>query len=123
MHDSWVPCITSSVGWLGSLITGCLLTLTIYLCNCMWKFSEAFILQLFCEGFVQPHDFINRVIFMTVVLHMPLVCYWILCMRCAQCISLLMFCGPGQHSGYSDLLCASLGCGIYHPPLPSAGVA
>ena len=44
-------------------------------------------------------------------------------MRCAQYISLLIFCGPGQHSGYSDLLWASLGCGIYHPPLPSAGVA
>ena len=43
-------------------------------------------------------------------------------MRCAQYILLLMFYGLGQHSGYSNLLWASLGCGIYHSPLSSAEV-
>ena len=56
------------------------------------------------------------------VLHMPLVGYWILCMRYAQYILFFMFCGLGQHSGYSDLLWASPGCGINHPPLSSAEV-
>ena len=53
---------------------------------------------------------------------MPLVGCWILWMSCAQYILLLMFCGLGQHSGYSNLLWASLGCGIYHLPLSSAEV-
>ena len=56
------------------------------------------------------------------VQHMPLVGYWILCMKCAEYMWLLVFCGPGQHSEYSDLLWASLGCGIYHLPLSSAEV-
>ena len=43
-------------------------------------------------------------------------------MRCAQYILLFMFCGPEQHSGYGDLLWASPGYGIYHPPLSSAEV-
>ena len=43
-------------------------------------------------------------------------------MRYAQYILLLMFCGLGQHSGYSDLKWASPGCGIYHPLLSSAEV-
>ena len=43
-------------------------------------------------------------------------------MRCAQYILLLMFCGLGQHSGYSNLLWASPGCGIYHLPLSSAEI-
>jgi len=64
---SWVSCVTSSVCRLGFLIIGDLPTLTVHLCKCIWKFSEAFILWPFCEGFGQPHDFINRVIFMTVV--------------------------------------------------------
>ena len=63
---SWISWVTSSGCQLGSLIIGGLLPLTLYLCNCMWKLSEAYILWPFCEGFGQPHDFNNRVIFMAV---------------------------------------------------------
>jgi hypothetical protein len=58
-----MSCITSSVWRLGRLIIGGFLTLTVYLCHCIWTFCEAFILWHFCEGFGQPHDFIKRVIF------------------------------------------------------------
>jgi len=117
---SWMSCVTSGVC---RLIIGGLLTSTVYLCNCIWKLSEAFILWPFCEWFSQAYDFITRVIFMTAVMyciwHMSC---WILCMRCTQYILFFMFCGLEQHSGYGDLLYASLGCGIYHPPLSSAEV-
>jgi len=43
-------------------------------------------------------------------------------MKYAQHILFFMFCGLEQHCGYSNLLWASLGCGIYHPPLFSAEV-
>jgi hypothetical protein len=44
MCDSWLSCMTSSGCRLVSLIIGGLITLTVHLCNCIWKFSEAFIL-------------------------------------------------------------------------------
>ena len=43
-------------------------------------------------------------------------------MRCAQYTLYFMFCGLEQLGGYSDLLRASPGFGIYHPPLSSAEV-
>ena len=45
-----------------------------------------------------------------------------MCMGCDYYILFLMFCGPGQRGGHSDYLWASLGCGIYHPPLSSTEV-
>jgi hypothetical protein len=53
---------------------------------------------------------------------MLLVGCWNLCVRYAYYVFILMFCRPEEHSGYSDLLWASLGCGIYYPPLSSAEV-
>jgi len=61
-------------------------------------------------------------IFLMYVLHMPLVGCWILCMRCAHYIEFFMFCGPGQHSGYSDYLWASPVLWYLPPPLSSAEV-
>ena len=86
-----MSCVTSSGCRLGSQIIGSLITLKIHLCNCILKFCEAFI----------NDSFLNY------VLHMPFVGCWILCIRCAD-ILFFMFCGPGQHSGYSDYLSASL---------------
>ena len=44
MHDSWMSCITSCGGRLGCWIIGGLITLRVHICNCIWKFSEVFIL-------------------------------------------------------------------------------
>ena len=59
-----VKCVISN-GRLGSQIIGCLITLSIHLWNCIWKFSKAFILCPFCEGDIHNSYF-------TYVLHMPL---------------------------------------------------
>jgi hypothetical protein len=45
----WMSCITSSVCWLGFLIIGGFLTLTVYLCHCIWKCSD-----LSVKGFASP---------------------------------------------------------------------
>jgi len=124
---TWMSCVTSSVCRLGTLIIGGFLTLTVHLCKCIWKFSEAVILRPSVKGLASP------------MISSPGSYAWQLftvCTAYATCglfdlvyeicsvylILFFIFCGPGQHSGYSNLLWASPGCCIYHPPLSSAEV-
>ena len=61
MHDVAGCRVTSSVRRLGSLVIGGFLTLTVHLCKCIGKYSEAFILQPLCEGFGQVQDSITGI--------------------------------------------------------------
>jgi len=116
-----MSCVTSSVC---RLIIGGLLTLTVHLCNCIWKFSEAFTLWPFCEGFGQPHDFNIRAIFMTVY-SMYCMCHlWVVgsCVWDVLSISSFLY-FVGRNSIVGIATCygpAQAGCGIYHPPLLSS---
>jgi len=62
-----MSCVISNAGMPGSQIIGGLITLSIHLCKCMWKFTKTFILHPFCERFRELHDFIKKAIFMAVV--------------------------------------------------------
>jgi hypothetical protein len=118
---SWMSCVTSGVC---RLIIWGLLTSKVYLCNCIWKLSEAFILWPFCEGFSQAHGFITRVIFMTVLCTAYDV--WVVgsCVWDVLSISyfLWLWAATAQWVWKLAMGRASLGCGVYPPPLSSAEV-
>ena len=118
-----MSCATLSGCRLGSRITGGLITLKIHLCNCIREFSEAYIhddsVKCWASSMISSAGSYSwQFLEVLYVPHMPLVGCW----RRVYYILFLMFCGPGRHSGYSNYLWASLGCGIYHPPLSSTEI-
>ena len=119
MHawQRWMSCVTSSGCRPDSQIIGSLITLNTHLCNCMWKFLEAFIhdhfVKCWASAMISSTGSYSWQFFKLCTAYATC---WILCMRCAH-ILFFMFSGPGQHCGYSDYLSASLGLWNL-PPTP-----
>ena len=121
-----MSCVTSRVCNLGSRTIGGLITLKIHVCSFVWKFSEAFIhnhpVKCLASAMISWTGSYSRQFFKACTAYATCGLLDHVYEMCSVHLIYFMFCGLGQHSGYSDCLWAAQGCGIYHPPLSSAEV-